>query len=153
MRNIITYAALFLSLSANASELSKMEVSDILSLPDCNNLNEEILNGNVEYSCIDYNYIYENETEEYDKSSVNKTPNYINFNNKGTQFILNNKGGYFARLIVEHDWYSESTGKYYRHRDVTGQISVGNKTSINVGSTVPYAEITVEIRKFEGWKP
>ncbi|WP_375320923.1 hypothetical protein [Aliivibrio logei] len=153
MRNIAIYAALFLSFGANASDLSKIEYSDILSLPDCNNLNEEILNGKVEYSCIDYNYIYENETEEYEKFSVNKTPDYINFNNKSTQFILNNKGGYFARLIVEHDWYDESTGDRYRHRNVTNSISVGNKTSIAVGRTVPYAEVTVQIRKLEGWRP
>ncbi|TFH89374.1 hypothetical protein [Vibrio ouci] len=147
MKRHLTCLTFFLSLGVTASEM------DIASLPSCHELDEEIVNGRGGYHCADL--IKESDYERYniqETGTARSHPNYINFNGNSTEFILHNKGGYFARLILEYDWYDESTGQYYRHKKVSGAISVGNKTSFTAGWTVPYALVSAEMETLAGWK-
>lgn len=151
MKKLIILLAISTPFCANAADFyASTDDIDPSSLPDCNQLSEAVLNGNEGYDCVDFRY--EGQPVESKQPNAKNHPDYIHFNDASSTFILNNKGGYFARLIVEWDYYSESTGQTYRNKHVSNYITVGNKTAYNVGTHVPFARVSAELEDLSGWR-
>lgn len=149
MGKFAAFLALSLSAGVYASEQTQPLEVDINALPDCSQLSDEIIYGNEAFTCVSKRDISNEELVKEHLSNFKIAPDpegtqYINLSELPTQFILNNKGGYNARMIVTHYQINPIDGKWIRLENITSSIPLGNKTSITVPDRTVRAHVKIQ---------
>lgn len=145
--------AVLISLSSSfafADEISPYLDAPLNEEVECNTLNRDIIYSDLPYSCYE---IIPNEEINPNMRATNGFDESQTLSKEGlpTRIILNNKGGYAAKLLVHYRTFEN--GQYKFHKQQTGYISVGRATEIYLPKEAAHVAVNPQLSTQVFWQP